>query len=79
MAEDDWKERSAKEVDEEALLVDLEEMLLCDGFGMREIFSEVFPETVYKRLYDKVLFSYAHEEDEAFDKSSFHHVLLSIA
>ena len=78
LAEDMWKERSAKEIDEDVLLADLEEMLICDGFGMREIFSESFPETVYKALYDKVMLSYMLE-DEAFEKSSFHHVLLSIA
>lgn len=41
LAEDDWKVRTLG-VDDSVLLVDLEEMLLCDGFGMRDIFSEQF-------------------------------------
>jgi len=77
LAEDDWKVRTLG-VDDSVLLVDLEEMLLCDGFGMRDIFSEQFSESVYKVLYDKVMLSYT-VSDEEFEKSSFHHVLLSIA
>jgi hypothetical protein len=31
----------------------MKEMLVCEGFGTRDIFSEVIPRTVLSRLYDE--------------------------
>lgn len=78
LAADAYKDRSTKSLEDKELLADLEEMLICDGFGMRDIFSEEFPVRVYEMLYEKVMLAYTLEE-AAFEKSSFHHVLLSIA
>jgi hypothetical protein len=38
---------------ENELYSDMKEMLVCEGFGTRDIFSEVIPRTVLIRLYDE--------------------------
>ena len=77
LAEDDWKGR-VQNAEEKHLLEDLLEMLLCEGFGIRDIFSKDFPVRIYEKLYDSVLLSYTLEAEQ-FEKSSYKHVLLSIA
>ncbi len=77
LAKEAWK-KSALSLDNRSLLKALEEMLICEGFGMRDIFSKHFPHDVYTELYEKVLLLYTTEY-EPFEKSSFHHVLLAIA
>jgi len=78
LAKDQYKQRSVKCLSDEELLSDLDEMLICEGFGMRDIFCETYPTKVYEMLYEKVLNHY-DRENESFEKSSYHHVLLSIA
>ena len=78
LAEEQYKNRSVKSLEDKELLNDLEEMLICEGFGMRDIFSEAYPVNVYEMLYEKVLHAYT-KENASFEKTSFHHVLLSIA
>ena len=78
MAKDAWKERAAKSLKNDELLQDLEDLLICDGFGMRDIFSVEFPKDVLHELYDKCHLSFTLENEE-FEKSSLFHVLLEIA
>ena len=51
---------------ENELYSDMKEMLVCEGFGTRDIFSEVIPKTVLIRLYDEyfVLENYSNIDND---------------
>lgn len=58
MAEDAWCENAVGSLSQKELLKDLEDLLICDGFGLRSIFSEALPQQVLQELYDKCFLEY---------------------
>ncbi len=74
LARNSWKEKVVTFLDDKTLLKDLEDMLICDGFGARDIFSSEFPDVVLRELYDRVRSRFSLEKE-----SSLHHALLEIA
>lgn len=58
MAEEAWRENAVEGLGQKELLKDLEELLICDGFGLRSIFSEVLPKEVLQELYNKCFLEY---------------------
>lgn len=52
-AEDGWMECLEVMSDEE-IYADIMEMLVCEGFGVRSIFSEKVPQSVLQKLYDEL-------------------------
>jgi len=53
---------------DEEIYNDIKEMLVCEGFGTRDIFSESIPKTVLERLYDEYLLLENHKEIDLFDR-----------
>lgn len=49
-AEDAWAE-CLDALDDEQIYDDILEMLVCEGFGVREVFSEYVPKSVLERIY----------------------------
>ena len=73
-----YREYAPKYLDEKTLLKDLQELLILDGYGMRDILDESTPQDVLTTLYDMTLEKYiAHKEE--FGGYTYEHILQSIA
>ena len=77
-AQELYREYAPKYLDEKTLLKDLQELLILDGYGMREILDESTPQDVLTTIYDTILEKYiAHKEE--FGGYTYQHILQTIA
>ena len=65
-AEDGWAECLHALSDDE-IYADILEMLVCEGFGVREVFSEHVPKDVLTRIYEEFEQKYEADSEDAFD------------
>lgn len=65
-AEDAWAECLDVLSDDE-IYADILEMLVCEGFGVREVFSEHVPKDVLTRIYEEFEQKYEADSEDAFD------------
>lgn len=77
-AENTWKEYAVETLSDNELLKDLEALLICDGFGLRNIFSEMMPKSVLKNLYDTYKLQYI-SKTSPYSQSETQSILREIA
>ncbi|WP_346392243.1 hypothetical protein [Sulfurimonas sp. NWX79] len=77
-AQDLYKEYAPEYLDEKTLLKEIKELLIHEGYGMRDILDESTPQDVLTTLYDMILEKYiAHKEE--FGSYTYENILQSIA
>jgi len=77
-AQELYREYAPKYLDEKTLLKDLQELLILDGYGMRDILDESTPQNILTTLYDMILEKYITHKKE-FGGYTYEHILQSIA
>jgi len=77
-AQDLYREYAPKYLDEKKLLKDLQELLILDGYGMRDILDESAPQNVLIALYNTTLQTYLVYNEE-YGGATYEHILQNIA
>lgn len=73
-AEEGWKE-CLDVLSHQEIYNDMIEMMVCEGFGVREIFSENTPTEVLQKIYGTYHTKCMKENEESFERSTDIHVL----
>jgi len=73
-AEDGWAECLGV-LNDEDIYADIMEMLVCEGFGVRSVFSEKVPQKVLEKIYDEFYVKCENKQDESYDSFDDIHVL----
>jgi len=60
--------RCVEFISEDELYIDIKEMLICEGFGIRDVFSEKIPRTVLTKLYDEYFLLENHTDIDTYDR-----------